>query len=107
MRNEKHRQHFRLSYPYTYRPIAHIDFDEFEVENISREGLKILTDSDLNFLPDDTVLGTISFTNGREFSLDGHVVRASDNYVCLQLDTPLPKSVMRTETVKLMHNYQN
>lgn len=105
MKNEKHRQHFRLSYPYVYRPTLHMDLDEFEVENISRSGLKVLTGSDLHYHLHDTVMCTISFSDGREYGLGGQVARTTDNYVCLQLDTPLPISLMRSEVINVMKNY--
>lgn len=107
MQNEKQREHFRLIYPETHRPSLIMDVDNYEVENVSEYGIKFKTYSDLDFMVNDEIMATISFPDGREFDLSGHVVRLEKGAAGLQLETPLPMSVIRSETLYIMYNYPN
>lgn len=105
MQNEKQREHFRLVYPENHRPSLIMDVDNYEVENVSEYGLKLKTITDLDFMVDDEIMATISFPDGREFDLSGHVVRLEEGAAGLHLETPLPMSVIRSETLYIMYHY--
>lgn len=102
---EKQRMHFRLNYPEAYRPTFILDQDTFEVENISQYGVKVIISTDLGFMLQDSIFAIIAFPEGREFDLDGHIVRIEDNCICLHLDSPLPSSVIKSEALNVMYKY--
>lgn len=105
MQNENHRSHYRLSYPHSVCPQLIMDHDQYDIENVSECGVKVIAGDDMEFMVDDSFLATIHFSDGKEFGLGGQVVRTEENYVCLHLDSPLPKSVLRKEVLLVMNNY--
>jgi len=107
MKDEKQRKHYRLVYPDSYRPSLRMDIDNYEVEDVSEYGLKVKVDEDQAFMIEDSVLATTAFPNGREFDLDGHVVRIDKGYIGLQLDTSLPLSIIRSDFQYINNNYSN
>ncbi|MCW9015111.1 MAG: PilZ domain-containing protein [Gammaproteobacteria bacterium] len=105
MNNEKQREYFRLAYPQVHRPVLSFDYDQYDIEDISEFGIKIIVDSDdPTFAMGDHVMAMIVFPEGREFDIGGHVVRIQDGYVGLQLDTPLPQSLIRSEAMQVLYN---
>ena len=48
--NENHRTHFRLTYPQPVRPRLIMDHDQYEIENVSESGVKVITGSDKDFM---------------------------------------------------------
>ncbi|MDH5473324.1 MAG: PilZ domain-containing protein [Gammaproteobacteria bacterium] len=105
MKAEKQRKYFRLTYPASYRPTLLLDAFDYEIEDISEYGLKVKTNNDPAFMVDDTVMAIIAFPGGREFDLSGQVVRMDQGYVGLQLETPLPNSIIKSEALYLMTNF--
>ena len=105
MKNDNLRSHFRLSYPHSVCPKLIMDQELYDIENVSECGVKVIASDDLGFMVHDSFLATIHFADGKEFSLVGQVVRTEGKYVCLHLDAPLPKSVLRNEVLLVMHNY--
>jgi len=105
MNDYNQREYFRLAYPRTHRPSLMIDVDNYEIEDVSEYGVKVKIDNDPAFMVDDSVIATIAFPDGREFDLSGQVVRIQDAYAGLQLETPLPLSVIRSESLYVMTNF--
>ena len=108
MNEYNQREYFRLAYPQAYRPSLVIDdIENYEIEDVSEFGMKVRIDNDPAFMVNDSVIGTIAFPNGREFDLSGQIVRINEGYAGLQLETPLPLSLIRSETLYIMTNYFN
>ena len=105
MDNEKQREHYRLTYPQAHRPKLVMDIEGYEVADVSEFGVRVKIDSDPAFMINDNVMATISFPDGREFDLSGHIVRLDGEYAGLELDTPLPLSLIRSEALYVMYNY--
>ncbi len=105
MINEKQREHYRLAYPQTHRPILSVGFDQYEVEDVSEFGIKFRIEDELDFMQDDEVMAIIIFPDGREFDLSGHVVRIQDGYAGLKLDTALPNDLIRSEALSVLYNH--
>ena len=105
IKDEKQREYYRLAYPDSCRPSLVMDVDNFDIADVSEYGVKVRVDEDPAFMVDDNIFATIAFPDGREFDLSGHVVRIDQGYAGLQLDTPLPLSVIRSEHLYLMNNY--
>ena len=105
MKNTSQREFYRLAYPNSYRPTLWIDVDQYEIEDVSEYGMKVKIDDDLAFMVDDKVAATIAFPGGREFDLSGQVVRLDEGYAGLQLKTPLPLNVIRSESLYIMTNF--
>jgi len=105
MNDYNQREYYRLEYPRTHRPSLVIDVDNYEIEDVSEFGVKVKINDDPAFMVDDSVIATIAFPDGREFDLSGQVVRIQDEYAGLQLETPLPLSVIRSESLYVMTNF--
>jgi len=105
MLTARQRTHFRLTYPKTYRPKFILDDDIFEVENVSQFGVKVKTFKDLDFILQDSIFAIISFPDGREFDLDGQIVRIEEGFICLHLDSSLPPSLIKSEAINIMYKY--
>ncbi|RDH84041.1 MAG: hypothetical protein DIZ80_07865 [endosymbiont of Galathealinum brachiosum] len=105
MKDNKQREYFRLAYPQVHRPSLVIDIDNYEIADVSEYGMKVKIDDDPAFLVDDSVIAIIAFPDGREFDLSGQVIRVDHGYAGLQLETPIPLSVIRSETLYLMNTY--
>ena len=104
MTEYKQREFPRISYPRETRPILAFEYDEYEVEDISEHGIKIIIDQgDPSFMAGDHLMSMIVFPKGREFDIDGRVVRVEDNHVGVQLDAALPKSLIRSEALDLLY----
>ena len=97
MKDEKQRVYYRLAYPDSCRPTLVMDFQDYEIEDVSEYGVKFKIDDDLTFMVDDTVMATIAFPDGKEFDLIGRIVRVEQGYAGLHLDAPLPLELIRTE----------
>ena len=97
MKDEKQRVYYRLAYPDSCRPKLVMDFQDYEIEDVSEYGVKVKIDDDLTFMADDTVMATIAFPDGKEFDLIGKVVRVEQGYAGLHLDAPLPLELIRAE----------
>ncbi len=104
MQNEKQREYFRLKFPHINRPKLMLDIDQYEVEDISEFGVKVKVDDDPAFMIDDNVMAIIAFPDGREYDLSGHVVRLDEGFAGLQLDTPLPMSLIKSEAMYVIFN---
>ena len=107
MKENKQREYFRLAYPKIHRPSLVMDIDNYEISDVSEYGMKVKIDDDPAFMVDDSVIAIITFLDGREFDLSGQVIRIDNGYAGLQLETPIPLSVIRTETLFLMNNYSS
>jgi hypothetical protein len=107
MKDQKTRDYYRLAYPHSYRPSLMMDVDNYEIEDVSEYGLKVKIDEDPAFMVDDKIMGVIAFPDGREFDLSGQVVRINEGYAGLQLETPLPLSVIRSEHLYIINNFSN
>ena len=105
VKDEKQREYYRLAYPRAYRPSLIMDIENFEVEDVSEYGLKVRIDDDLAFMVDDDVQAIIAFPDGREFDLSGHVVRIGEGYAGVELETPLPLSLIRSEYLYIVNHY--
>lgn len=106
MMDEKQREYFRLAYPEVHRPVLSFEYDQYEILDISEFGIKIKVDADdPTFEMGDEVMAIIMFPEGREFDITGHVVRMQDGAVGLELDTPLPDSLIRSEALNVLYNF--
>lgn len=107
MNDYNQREYFRLAYPQTYRPCLVVDIDQYEIEDVSEYGMKVKIDQDPAFMIKDTIRAVIAFPDGKEFDLSGKVVRIDKGYAGLQLETPLPLSLIRSETLHIMNNFSS
>jgi len=105
MNNEKQREYFRLKYPVSYRPAFMMDIDSYEIVDVSEYGVKVKIDLDLSFMVDEHFMAYIVFRDGRVFDLSGKVVRIDQGYAGLELSTPLPYKLIRSEALHIIKNF--
>jgi len=107
MKVQNQREYYRLSYPLSYRPSLMIDIDNYEIEDISEYGLKVKVNKDPAFMVEDSVMAIITFPDGKEFDLNGHVIHIDRGFAGLHLETPFPLSLIRSEHLFIINNYSN
>ena len=105
MKEENQREYYRLSYPDSRRPSLVMDVENYEIADVSEYGMKVKIDNDPPFMVADSIIATIAFPYGKEFDLSGEIVRIDEDCAGLKLETPLPLSVIREESLFLMNNY--
>mgnify|MGYP000209086016 CR=1 FL=1 len=105
MKEENQREYYRLSYPDSHRPSLVMDVENYEIADVSEYGMKVKIDNDPAFMVADSIIATIAFPDGKEFDLSGEIVRIDEDCAGLKLETPLPLSVIREESLFLMNNY--
>jgi hypothetical protein len=101
MRNTKYnglekRQHIRMTYPVTKRPIFRVGGEKFEVKDVSRSGLKFYCDK---IKLKGWVKGTMDLIDGARIEVEGIVVRIENKDMGLCFIGDLKDDVYRQLTV--------
>ena len=94
VKTKQKRQHERLVYPPTKRPLIKIGEHELEIMDISERGIKILTDQNMEF--DQTIHGTAVLLSGETIIVEGEVSRSLNREYSFLIN-PIPKSIISEE----------
>ena len=105
MKDEKQREYFRVRFPVPYRPSFMMELDTYEVVDVSEYGVKVRTDQNASFMVDEYFMASMTFPDGRMFDLSGQVVRVENDCAGLELSTPLPLRLIRSEALYVIQNY--
>jgi hypothetical protein len=91
------RQHFRVKYPFSERPQLVITRDEFDILDISEQGIR--------FSMGPIIGETITFHDGESLNLEGKLLRTQDSEVVIQLLKGIPPERISKEQRYLMNKY--
>lgn len=89
--NSEKRKHLRVTFPPSLRPTFLANGQAFEVEDISRGGLKFIHRDQIRI--NGWVQGTISLADGTIVDLEGIVVRTTDKHMGLAFINELPDGI--------------
>ena len=81
------RKHPRKIYPEDQRPLLKIGIQEFEVVDISKEGIRFINDKTLH--SKGWINGTVVFPDLKSVDIDGIVVRQKDGDMGIHLVSAL------------------
>jgi len=93
------RQYFRLAYGDRKKPMLMIGADEFQILDISQNGLKFLNTTPIE-LP-KSIKGTIFFINGNHLEIDGFVKRKKNNSFGLFIEKLIPAHFLEEEMLAI------
>jgi hypothetical protein len=85
--DSERRQYSRKTYTREQRPCLKIGINEFEVIDISKNGIKFKKDKNMNI--EGWVQGTVIFKDSSFVAFDGIVVRNRDGEIGLHLIDPI------------------
>ncbi len=91
----ENRQHPRVIFEPKERPLLKIGGSTFAVEDISKGGIKFITEGEIN-LKDD-ISGTLSFADGESIKIEGSIIWKDDDVVGLSFYDLLPSSMVNRE----------
>ena len=89
MENDQ-RKHYRINYTEVNCPQLLSSGVNFNVLDLSEEGLRFTLKNMIGFKLDDSVTGSITFVDGESFLVYGIVKRVSSGDVSLVLKRPIP-----------------
>lgn len=98
------RDHYRIVYQRSQRPLLRIEAPslaltgehEFQVLDISEQGLCFLNDQNVHF--SETVQGELIFDDGERVAIEGTIVREASAQISLKLSEAIPfKSVVKEQ----------
>ena len=87
---------FRLQYDASEKPVFTVRQHEFEVVDVSENGIRLLAREPVRLVK--WVRGTLTFSEGDDYVLEGRIIWEKDGILGLQLITRLPyKTVLREQ----------
>jgi hypothetical protein len=108
MGSNQKRDHYRLEYPVADRPRVLIHGRQYEVVDVSEQGLKFRCDNSIKPEKDSPFRGVVFFNDGKNFPVSGTVLRydpSSDQCVVL-LTKGIPLAKMIEEQLLLIRKYK-
>lgn len=99
------REFFRLWYPQAERPTLEIGDQKFEVAEISEEGARIVLSGPFAHDHEEPFSGVVRFGNGESDSVEGVVLRVSDNEVVANLKRGVTLKRMMSEQIRIRQKY--
>ena len=91
------RKHFRVRYPFSERPKLVITRDEFDVIDISEQGIRFSLGPVLSEM--------VTFHDGESLNLEGKLLRTQDSEVVTQFVKGIPSERIIKEQRYLMKKY--
>ncbi len=89
-RGENKREFYRVRYPINDRPILKLLGNEFEVIDISEQGLRFLCKQCFEFKPNLKVQFKVTFHDDESLALEGKILRIHENAVIIYLTQGIP-----------------
>lgn len=99
------RAFFRLRYPTIERPTVQIGEQELEVSEISEEGARIVLAGPCMIDQEQSFTGVIRFHDDEADSVDGVVLRSSENELVANLTRGVSMKRMMSEQIRLRQKY--
>lgn len=103
-RNQE-RAHYRLWYPQADRPTLAIGDQKFEVSEISEEGARIVLSHSFGHDRDEPFTGVLRFSNGESDSVEGVVLRSTQDEVVANLTSGVTLKRMMSEQIRIRQKY--
>lgn len=99
------REFYRLWYPVAERPSLRIDDQEFDVSEVSEAGVRIVIASQVELADAEVFTGTITFRSGEKESVEGTILRSSENEIVANLTIGISLKRMMAEQIRIRRKY--
>ncbi len=104
---QQKREHYRVEYPTSYRPVLTTDEENYEVLEISERGLKFRHTflHEALFSVNEKIEGELVFRDKRSIAVDGTIFRKLGKSTVILVETAIPLSVIRSEDLYVVKNF--
>jgi len=108
MKSSQKRGHYRLEYPVSDRPSVLVNGIQYEVVDVSEQGLKFRCNNSITPDKDTPFKANVFFKDGKSFDVSGTVIRYDpDQDQCVVLLTKgIPLAKMIEEQLILIRKYK-
>jgi hypothetical protein len=100
------REHYRIQYPTSARPLLAMGPIEYEVVDVSEQGLRFRAAEDERWKLGDLVAGVVRFQRRDEARVNGVVVRIVEREIAVHLSTGVPLRVIISEQRYLREHHR-
>ena len=99
------RKHYRLKYPVSERPTVQLNDQDFQVFDVSENGVTVLLPSGHSVHVNQPVSGVPRFGDGEHICIEGVVMRCDEETMALELSKGVSMKRMLAEQSRLRHKY--
>jgi len=89
---ENRRDHYRIRYPISCRPVLRIAGKNFEIIDISESGIKFHCENIEDYRANQELQGTVVFNDGKPLILKGNILRVYKKTAIVWLSVNIPFS---------------
>jgi len=104
-KGKERRVYYRIGHPYADMPKLMVWGDEYQVIDVSEEGVNFRCDEYSGVKPGQTISATITFHDGESFDLEGKIFRIKDNEIVIKLSKGIPYKRIVQEQRYLIRKY--
>ncbi|KPK36756.1 MAG: hypothetical protein AMK70_01165 [Nitrospira bacterium SG8_35_1] len=102
---ENKREHYRIRYPLSFRPVLKFAGKKFEVIDISESGIKFYCENTEDLKAGQEVQGTVTFNDGKSLILKGNILRIYKRTAIVWLSAYIPFRLIIREQRYLKTHY--
>jgi hypothetical protein len=108
MKSNQKRGHYRLEYPVSDRPSVLVNGHQYEVVDVSEQGMKFKCQNKITPDKDSPFKATVFFKDGKSFDVSGTILRydAEQDQCVVQLTKGIPLAKMIEEQLLLIRKYK-
>ncbi|CAH0539384.1 PilZ domain-containing protein [Vibrio marisflavi] len=99
------REHFRLRYPKSDRPVIHLIDGNYLVSEISEKGLRVLMKNTSILCSGMSIHGVLTLHEDNEVNVEGYIRRFENDEVILELEKGPSLKMMESEKVHLRREF--
>lgn len=99
------RNYFRLYYPQSHCPYYRLNGRNYNVIDLSEEGMRFQNDPKSHISFNDALAGTLNFPDGESYLVRGTITRLTDEEVVVVLNTPVPLRKIVAEQIDLISRF--
>ncbi|MBP9707260.1 MAG: PilZ domain-containing protein [Oligoflexales bacterium] len=100
------REHYRIVYPVSARPVLRLRGKNFFVADISEQGLRFIYDlKHKAFGEGSRINAELIFQDGETLSVKGIVLRHQEDSIIVNLEEPIPLRKIMSEQIYLLNKY--
>lgn len=104
-KGKERRVYYRIGHPYADIPKLMVWGDEYQVIDVSEEGVNFRCDEYSGVKPGQTISATITFHDNESFDLEGKIMRIQDNEIAIKLSKGIPYKKIVKEQRYLIRKY--
>jgi hypothetical protein len=108
MKSSQKRDHYRLEYPVSDRPSVLINGQQYEIVDVSEQGMKFKCENKITPDQDAPFKATVFFKDGKSFDVSGTILRYNpdQDHCVVLLSKGIPLAKMIEEQLILIRKYK-